>query len=303
MAGSGAACAPAYALGGSAVSPWARPAARPALPLQRRRRRCRQAAAALAGDPQELLSLAAGSAASLQAMMASLGTPEAAASLDSSVEAFQAALPAPIAAPLAGALGTFAGGERGWLGGAEGTHAYSVCVWWWHWWRQLCGTARVPPSGCRVENLLYTPSSRPYCALASSLCRQTCLALCRCSPRQQVLRGWGPCTTSSWRDPARLSVRGGGAAGGGGGGAAAAAAGGPADGQAVSTPTMACSRTACSGTSGPCALCCCPPQPAAFLPACLPAAAAPPQPPRARLLRRAFPLCLSLCQACWTSTC
>ncbi|PSC67765.1 putative ubiquitin conjugation factor E4 [Micractinium conductrix] len=113
MAGSGAACAPAYALGGSAVSPWARPAARPALPLQRRRRRCRQAAAALAGDPQELLSLAAGSAASLQAMMASLGTPEAAASLDSSVEAFQAALPAPIAAPLAGALGTFAGDVLG----------------------------------------------------------------------------------------------------------------------------------------------------------------------------------------------
>lgn len=85
------------------------------LPLPARRRpkaagRRRLATQAVAGDPVELLSLASGTAASLTAALASLGSPEAAAGWQASMAALEAALPAPVGGPVAGVVGTLGAG-------------------------------------------------------------------------------------------------------------------------------------------------------------------------------------------------
>ncbi|KAL4426222.1 hypothetical protein ABPG77_009837 [Micractinium sp. CCAP 211/92] len=79
------------------------------LPARRQLRatgRRRLATQAVAGDPVELLSLASGTAASLSAAIASLGSPETAAGWQASMAALEAALPAPVGGPVASVVGT-----------------------------------------------------------------------------------------------------------------------------------------------------------------------------------------------------
>lgn len=84
------------------------------LPARRQLRatgRRRLATQAVAGDPVELLSLASGTAASLSAAIASLGSPETAAGWQASMAALEAALPAPVGGPVASVVGTLGAGE------------------------------------------------------------------------------------------------------------------------------------------------------------------------------------------------